>query len=173
MPARSLYRLSGFAAILAGALLALMGVAFVLRLFIGDAALVVNSALYAIGSVCKIFAIFGLFACQFRPLGKTGLIGFALLITGNVIQLSPLLGQSLVLIGLLLFGIANHRVGLLPSWGVWLWLGGSALALAASALGLELVLATAAMINAAALIGLGTALRRAFAAPVESIGFAE
>jgi hypothetical protein len=71
------------------------------------------------------------------------------LIIGNVIRLSPLLlGQTLVVVGLLLFSIADRQVGLLPSWGFWLWLVGRALAL-------------------------GAALCRVFAAPVQDSGFAE
>jgi hypothetical protein len=75
--------------------------------------------------------------------------------------------------GLLLFAIADQRVGLLPSWRILVVVDGGALALVASVLGFELVPGLAAMINAAALIGLGMALRRAFAAPVQGPGFSE
>jgi hypothetical protein len=49
MPARSVYRLSGFAAILAGILFALVGVSFFLALVMGDVAGVANAALLPSG----------------------------------------------------------------------------------------------------------------------------
>ncbi len=167
MPFRSLMRLGGLSAVLSGLLWGALGLSLILQIFIGDVAMTASGMFLAVGRFFELLALVAFFACQYRPLGRGGLAGFALMAAGIVIDLFPPLGPALFWVGLLVFAIANQRVGLLPAWGFWFWLLGASLVLVSAALGGGLILSVGVLLDAAALIWLGTALRQHFSQPEE------
>jgi hypothetical protein len=160
MKKRDLYRLSGAASITAGVLFLLVGISFILTLLIGEKALIASGFLLVFGTLFELFGLIGFFTCQVDSLPRMGLTGFILMVSGIMINLFPPAGRVLFTVGLLLFALANQKTKTLPPWGFWTWLIGSTVVLASAFIGGNPLTGLGALINAGALIWLGTALRK-------------
>lgn len=160
MEKHRLFKLSGSSGVTAGILFLFVGASFILTFFIGEKALVASGFLLVLGTLFELFAILGFFGCQVEVLPRSALTGFILMIAGLMIDLFPPAGRVLFTIGLLLFALANQRTHTLSPGGFWIWLIGSAVVLTSSFIGGHLLLGLGAIINAGALIWLGTALRK-------------
>ena len=155
-----LLRLSGASAVTAGGFFLLVGISFILTLFIGEKALVASGFLLVLGTLFELFGLIGFFTCQVDSLPRMGLTGFILMVAGIMIDLFPPTGRVLFTIGVLLFALANQKTKILPSWGFWTWLIGSSAVLISAFIGGNLLTGLGALVNAGALIWLGTALRK-------------
>jgi hypothetical protein len=139
----------------------LLGYSFIVQLFLGDTAMAGSTILLVIGQFFQVLAVFGFFSIQPRPFNKLAVTGFILMIAGLTINLFSPADRVFFLTGLLLFAISVQRNKSLPSWGFWIWLVGSSLALAFSLIGFNLFLGLSILVISAALIGLGMPLRKA------------
>ncbi len=160
MKKQYLLRLSGASAVTAGILFVLVGLSFILTLFIGEKALVASGFLLVFGTLFELLGLIGFFTCQTDILPKMGLIGFVLMVAGIMIDLFPPAGRVLFTVGLLLFALANAKTKALPVWGFWTWLIGSSIVLASAFIVGNLFTGLGALVNACALVWLGTALRK-------------
>lgn len=146
----------------AGVCLLLLGVAFILAGFIGEAALAASAIFLTLGKVFELFFLFGIFSTQPQTQDKTYLAAFILSVFGLTVDLFPPLGRVLFMIGLLLFAISTKNKHNLPYWGFWLWLAGALAVLVSSLFGIRLLMGMGAFGIAAALIIMGVAIRRSY-----------
>lgn len=117
MKYRRIIRLSGLSGIIAGACLLLLGMSFIVSVFVGEVALLTSSIFLTLGKLCELFLLFGIFSVQYPTGEKINLWGLILAVSGLTIDLFPPLGRVLFAIGILLFAISSRRSKHVPSWG--------------------------------------------------------
>ena len=161
MKSRVHMRLSGLSGILAGVCL-LLGLAFILAVFMGEAALAASAIFLTLGKGFELFFLFGIFCTQPQIQDKTYLAAFILSVFGLTVDLFPPLGRVLFMIGLLLFAVSTNNKKELPYWGFWLWLAGAVAVLVSSIFSIRLLMGIGTLFSAAALIIMGAALRRSY-----------
>lgn len=160
MKTRSLIRMSGLSGILAGVLLVLLGLAFILSVFIGETALAASGIFLTLSKIFETFLLFGIFSTQLAAHAKAAPAALVLSVSGLMVDLFPPFGRVLFILGLFLFALSSRKNKALPSWAFWLWFGGAAVALVSSLLGIRLGMGMGALISAAAVFLLGSALRK-------------
>lgn len=160
MKFKTLIKLSGTSAILAGILLFLLAASFITRNFVGDEAMIASSIFLSLGRVLEVFALMGFFALQYAQSGRLSLVGFILMVTGTMIDLFPPAGRVLFTLGVLFFSIANQKTHVLPIWPFWVWFGSAALILVSTQLPGQLLLSGGLIGSASALFWLGCFLRK-------------
>ena len=158
-PADQVFRWGGLAAMISGALsllAAMVSIAGILVPVIPD---LVVYVLLMVTDVFIFFALIGFYGVQHKQMGGLGLAGFILAMCGILVGfvVAPL-GWLLLLAGLFLFAIANQRSGVLPAWGVWLWLLGASIAILGGVLSVSVLFALGMMTAAGGRTWLGSAL---------------
>ena len=139
MSSSNLFRLSGLAAILGGALLP---TSWILR-FVFSLSRPYTGTVEFIATILLVFGFMGVYGFQHAQSGVLGFLGFMLIILHNCLALgecwlqngetsgvatvlAPLVGITMLL-GFILLGIGSWRAGKLPSWAIVLWVVGGAL----------------------------------------------
>ena len=129
-PADQVFRLGGLAAMISSLLSLLAAMVSIAGIFVPVVPGLVVHGLIVATDVFIFFALIGFYGVQHKEAGGLGLAGFILAMCGILFSfIVPPLGWPLFLLGLFLFAIANQRTGVLPAWGVWLWLLGAFVAI--------------------------------------------
>ena len=155
-----LIRLTGVSGVIAGVSVLLLGLSFIVSVFVGEVALVASSLFLTTGKVFELFLLFGIFSLLYSDREKISLAALILSVSGLMIDLFPPLGRVFLLIGILLFAIASRRIKTIRGWGLWLWLGGTSLLLAAALIDIKLLIGLGALTSGTAMIILGSSLSR-------------
>ena len=153
-----LIRLTGVSGIIAGASVLLLGLSFIVSVFVGEVALVASSLFLTTGKVFELFLLFGIFSLLYTDREKISLAALFLSVSGLMIDLFPPLGRILLLTGILLFAISSRRIKTIPGWALWLWLGGTSLLIAAALIDIKLLIGLGALASGTAMIVLGSGL---------------
>jgi hypothetical protein len=141
MSTAKLFRWSGLAVILAG-----LGsiVVWALDLAMGDQRSITTDSIGFVIMLFFIFGTMGIYGCQIKESGTTGLLGFVLVTIStctligqswlteteelaSLISTLDMLGGLAGVIGYILLGIGSLKAGILSKWAVWLWIIGYAL----------------------------------------------
>jgi hypothetical protein len=140
MSTTKLFRWSGIAVILAGLGSILV---WVLDLAMGDQRSITTDSIGFVIMLFFIFGTMGIYGCQVKESGGTGLLGFLLVTISNctligqswlteteelssLISALDMLGGLAGVIGYTLLGIGSLKAGILSKWAVWLWIIGYA-----------------------------------------------
>lgn len=123
MERTELYRWAAIAAYSTAALLVLGAIGLLV-----DGQFAVPS--FAVAHLLLSIVIVAIYAAQTRQSGLLGLVGFVLMLLGNMLffadqvggaqRIGPLPSSTLLTLGVLLFAIANTRAAVLPSYAAWL-----------------------------------------------------
>ena len=159
MSSNQVFRWGGLAAMISGLLSILAAIVSIAGILVPVIPGLVVAGLLIVTDVFIFFALIGFYGVQTREAGGLGLAGFILAICGILLGfvIAPL-GWLLLLAGLFLFAIANQRTGVLPAWGVWLWLLGASVAILGGVLSVELLFALGMTTAAGGRAWLGSAL---------------
>ena len=139
MSSSNLFRWSGLATILGGALLP---ISWILR-FIFSISRPYTGTIEFIASILLVFGFMGIYSFQHKQIGVLGFLGFLLLIihsgaalgecwlqngelTGAAVVLAPIVGVTMLL-GFILLGIGSWQANKLPRWAIVLWVIGGLL----------------------------------------------
>jgi len=169
MSTSNLFRWSGLAAILGGALLPM---SWILRFLFGVQR-PVSGTVEFVGTILLIFGFIGVYGFQHQETGVLGFLGFLLTtisnclalgecwlqngeLTGAAVVLGPLVGITMLL-GFLLLGIGSWKANKLPRWTVVLWVVGGMLIVPGFAL-LPILVVIGGVIQGAGIIGAGIKL---------------
>jgi CheY-like chemotaxis protein len=158
-PADQVFRWGGLAAMISGALSLVAAMVSIVGILIPVIPDLVVYVLLMVSDVFIFFALIGFYGVQHKEMGGLGLAGFVLGLCGILFGfvVAPL-GWLLLLAGLFLFAIASQRTGVLPAWGVWLWLLGASVAILGGILSVSVLFALGMMTAASGRTWLGNAL---------------
>lgn len=152
---------NGWAAIVSGlARLLAAAVIFASILISGIPELVVVSLLL-IANIFLVFALMGIYGSQIETMGEYGFLGFVLAEIGILLNLADFFPPSddlFFLIGLSILVTKNERSAILPKWGMWLWLAGSAIIVTGAYFGILLVVVLGLLLAGFGLILVGRGL---------------
>lgn len=156
-----LFPFNGWAAIVSGSARSLAAFAILVSILLDGIPELVVVSLLLIANIFMVFALMGIFGCQVEELGEYGFLGFVLAVIGILLNLADFFPPSddlFFLVGLSIIVTRNERSAILPKWGMWLWLAGSAISVTGAYFGVLLVVVPGLLLAGFGLVWVGRGL---------------